>query len=131
MTTLNVGSEYSIVMASNAIYGSTVKGVLAGEVNYQTALAFGSIATWHAMALPDLPKGTSTDPSAYNYYLISDGSPTLKAISEAWISGTPTQVTNLTVVATIQNVNVADILKIQNLLQDNGYTAINVTNVSN
>jgi len=131
MNTLNVGSEYNIVMASNNIYGSNVKGVIAAQLDYQTALSFGNIATLHALALPNLPSGTSVDPSVYTYYLVNDGSPTRKVISSAWISGNPVQISNITINAVIQNATVADILKIQNLLLDNGYTAISVTNVVN
>ena len=129
MNPLLMGIEYTITMAVSSIWGSSITGTVAAVLDYQTAMAFGNINTLHALALPQLPAGTNKDPSVYTYYLINDGSSTRKVISEAWISGNPTQVNSITIEALIQNVTALDILKIQNILLDNGYNSIAVNQV--
>ena len=129
MNNLLMGIEYTITMIVSSIYGSSITGTVAAVLDYQTAMSFANVSTLHALALPELPNGTNKDPSVYTYYLIKDGSGARKVISEAWISGTPTQVSSITINAVIQNVTPLDILKIQNILLDNGYNSIAVNQV--
>lgn len=122
---LEIGKVYTFNTRSAVFLGATIEHAkLKAVLDASTARKFAPIDQLHAQIYPTLPRGSSNDPNATQYYLFDgmNGSPIV--IAETWIVESSIQIiTHVSIRVDIPQATLSDVEVVRRAL-----SAANVQN---
>ncbi len=129
---INLGAIVQFELYAEPVLGATRTNVkVAGILDYQDAAHYINPATTHAAVFPNLPAGTPNDFRQYRYLKVILQNGNVEAIGLPWIRETTyreIQIADLQF--RILAVSPDDRARIEQLLSANGYTAVEITEVT-
>lgn len=129
---IKIGSVVQFELFAEPVLGSRrTNAKVLSILDYTDAQRFIDPPTMHAAVYPDLPSSTPNDFRRYPYLKVLLQSGAIEAIGLPWIrEETYTELVVADLQFKIMAVSPTDRARIMNLLSANGYTAVEVTDVS-
>lgn len=126
-TDLVLGESYEFSPLPSAIWPNYTNARFTGQVSYDVASSFSSVAAQHASALAYLPVGTTTNATKLKYLLFKVNDATV-VMAQEWInSSTLKQVSTGTVTVVITNTNLSESQRIRSALAAAGFQVSSIT----
>lgn len=97
--------------------------LVTGVMSYELASQFGDLESMHQAYYAYLPDGTPDDPTLFDYITVKLPSGERTVLATAWIKENTIQQRNAAALRIVMdNVNVADIPRLRDVLTTNGFT---------
>ena len=121
---LDINSSYTFSLLVPAVLGQGyANALLAGILDYSSAISLVDVTALHAAALPNLPAGTPSDPKKLIYYKLISATGAVVVIAQDWIATTPTLIQATVATVTISNISTGDLVRLADVLHSNGFNS--------
>ena len=128
---LDINSAYNFALLAPAVLGAGYSSaVLAGILDYSSAILIDDVTAKHGAVLPSLPSGTPSNPKSLIYLKLLTTTGNTVVIAQDWISTAPQLVQATQAVVTISNISTNDIARLREVLTSNNFTSFSIEQTS-